>query len=285
MYKLSPDRLYLIPQPFVDLGWEYSSCNAHIDFEKETDRLSGKPILISGQAPAHWISGEIVKEGEYTTGKRSEFYKGAYMNECVLCKEMFSNTDKLWFVCQKCCDETVAIPINVPVEEEIVDWTVQKDGVINVPDEFDRLVNYIGNQFQFVKHSGKNWLESVCDIAFFSQKFFKKYYEENKNVPVEAQKEESLTEIEKPVGDYILNSGVIGMLTAHGTYYHYKDVCKIINQVLARKEEAPVLNVQDELTSIENEIQSFIDATDNQMLIKGLRECKLIVQRHKKLVV
>lgn len=36
------------------------------------------------------------------------------------------------------------------------------------------------------------------------------------------------------------------------------------------------------LESIESEILSFMIATDNQMLIKGLRETLLIVQRHKK---
>lgn len=34
--------------------------------------------------------------------------------------------------------------------------------------------------------------------------------------------------------------------------------------------------------AVENEIKSFMDATENQMLIKGLRESLLIVGRHKK---
>ncbi len=45
-------------------------------------------------------------------------------------------------------------------------------------------------------------------------------------------------------------------------------------------ENVSILEKQIQNTAMENEIQSFIDATDNKMLIKGLRESLLIVRRH-----
>lgn len=55
----------------------------------------------------------------------------------------------------------------------IEDWTKpDKDGNINVPDELDKLVNKIGMQIAFMTLSGKNQVQTICDIVFISERFF-----------------------------------------------------------------------------------------------------------------
>lgn len=56
---------------------------------------------------------------------------------------------------------------------KIKNWTkADKDGNINVPDELDKLVNNIGMQINFMTISGKDKVQTICDIAYLAQKFF-----------------------------------------------------------------------------------------------------------------
>lgn len=66
-----------------------------------------------------------------------------------------------------------AIEILQIASTPLTKWNVaDKDGIINVPDHLDALVNKIGFQFRFVTLSNKNELQAVCDTAFIAQKFF-----------------------------------------------------------------------------------------------------------------
>ncbi len=76
-------------------------------------------------------------------------------------------------------------------------------------------------------------------------------------------KQSSTAQIVKHHLEQLVGYGIIQKI--YGNYVYYKKPRK-----------------KDYLDSIENEILSFIDATDNQMLIKGLREALLIVRRHKR---
>ena len=54
------------------------------------------------------------------------------------------------------------------------DWNkADKDGIINIPDEYDKLFNQIGIQMRFVTISGKNEIQAVADILRLAEKFFK----------------------------------------------------------------------------------------------------------------
>lgn len=60
-----------------------------------------------------YVDGQEMHIGkDYIMKQRSKFYKGVYDNKCSFCGEIFHMTDKLWFVCEKCCDELVATPVN-----------------------------------------------------------------------------------------------------------------------------------------------------------------------------
>lgn len=59
-------------------------------------------------------------------------------------------------------------------EGELKSWTQVKDGIINVPDELDKLINSIGMQLRFHKISGKSEGQTVCDIAYIAQKYFRR---------------------------------------------------------------------------------------------------------------
>jgi len=55
------------------------------------------------------------------------------------------------------------------------DWTTPDEkGTIHVPDELDPLVNKVAFQIQFVRLSGKNYVQATCDIVRIAQEFFKK---------------------------------------------------------------------------------------------------------------
>ncbi len=73
---------------------------------------------------------------------------------------------------------TPTIADNEPIDnDEINDWSKPVDGVINVPDELDSLVNSMGFQYRlhrFSKRFGE--AECICRMAYIAQKFFKKMY-------------------------------------------------------------------------------------------------------------
>lgn len=46
------------------------------------------------------------------------------------------------------------------------------DGTIHVPDYLDPLVNKIGMQIRFHTISGKNEIQTVCDMTYAAEKFF-----------------------------------------------------------------------------------------------------------------
>lgn len=60
---------------------------------------------------------------------------------------------------------------------EAVDWTKpDADGNITIPDELDALFNKIGMQMRFHTISGKNELQTVVDMVWIADQFFKKKY-------------------------------------------------------------------------------------------------------------
>ena len=59
-------------------------------------------------------------------------------------------------------------------EENKAEWNKAIDGVINVPDELDDIVNSVGMQFNFVRYSGKNELQAICDVVKMCQDYFEK---------------------------------------------------------------------------------------------------------------
>jgi len=57
-------------------------------------------------------------------------------------------------------------------------WTeADKDGFIHVPDELDGLVNKLGFQLRFHTISDKNEIQTVCDMAWIAQKYFRDHPE------------------------------------------------------------------------------------------------------------
>jgi hypothetical protein len=58
------------------------------------------------------------------------------------------------------------------------DWTkADKNGTINIPDELDGLFNKLGFQLRFHTFSGKNEIQTVVDMVYIAQKYFKEHPE------------------------------------------------------------------------------------------------------------
>ncbi len=51
-----------------------------------------------------------------------------------------------------------------------------EDGIISVPDELDALVNKVGFQLRFHTISGKGEIQTVCDIVYIAEKYFKELW-------------------------------------------------------------------------------------------------------------
>ena len=61
--------------------------------------------------------------------------------------------------------------MNIKNEE----WNIpDENGIINVPDELDPLLNKIAMQIRFHTISGKNEAQTVCDILYAAEQFFNK---------------------------------------------------------------------------------------------------------------
>ena len=54
------------------------------------------------------------------------------------------------------------------------EWNIaDKDGNISVPDELDPLLNKLGFQIRFHTISGKNEIQTICDMVYIADKFYK----------------------------------------------------------------------------------------------------------------
>ena len=61
--------------------------------------------------------------------------------------------------------------------EQITNWnTADKNGNINVPDYLDPAINKVGTQLRFHTISGKNEIQTICDIVKQMEGFFKDHY-------------------------------------------------------------------------------------------------------------
>ena len=66
--------------------------------------------------------------------------------------------------------------------KQIKDWNkADKDGTINVPDHLDEAVNKVGMQLRFHTISGKNEVQTICDIVYGLEAYFKKLHSSKKN--------------------------------------------------------------------------------------------------------
>lgn len=58
---------------------------------------------------------------------------------------------------------------------QIKDWNkADKDGIINIPDHLDKAVNKVGMQLRFHTMSGKNEIQTICDIVYGLESYFAK---------------------------------------------------------------------------------------------------------------
>ena len=67
------------------------------------------------------------------------------------------------------------LPLLKYLSAPIKDWNNLVDGVINVPDELDPLLNKLGMQLRFHTISGKGEDETVCSMVAIAQKFFHQF--------------------------------------------------------------------------------------------------------------
>lgn len=64
-----------------------------------------------------------------------------------------------------------------------------------------------------------------------------------------AEREELLQPIEKPIGDFILSqSDIIPVIGGDGAYYHYADVCKLLNRL---KPSGKVLSEEEKYSLVD----------------------------------
>jgi hypothetical protein len=69
------------------------------------------------------------------------------------------------------------------IESKEKDWTVpDKDGTIHIPDELDGLFNKLGMQLRFHTLSDKNEIQTVADMIWIAEQFFKKKYGQQEDI-------------------------------------------------------------------------------------------------------
>lgn len=57
-----------------------------------------------------------------------------------------------------------------------------EEGIINVPDYLDPLINRVGMQIRFHTISGKNEVQTICDIVKAAEEFFENIYNNKTNI-------------------------------------------------------------------------------------------------------
>lgn len=63
------------------------------------------------------------------------------------------------------------------------DWTIpDKDGIIHIPDELDPLFNKLGMQLRFHVYSDKNEFQTIADMVWIAEDFFKKKYGQSDSI-------------------------------------------------------------------------------------------------------
>lgn len=63
------------------------------------------------------------------------------------------------------------------------DWTIaDKDGIIHIPDELDPLFNKLGMQLRFHVYSDKNEIQTIADMVWIAEEFFKKKYGQSDSI-------------------------------------------------------------------------------------------------------
>jgi hypothetical protein len=63
-------------------------------------------------------------------------------------------------------------PLNTMEEKK--DWSFSdENGMINVPEHLDALINKIGTQLRFHTISGKNEVHTVVDMVWIAERYFK----------------------------------------------------------------------------------------------------------------
>lgn len=61
--------------------------------------------------------------------------------------------------------------------EKVKNWNkADETGNINVPDHLDDAVNKVGMQIRFHTISGKDEIQTICDIVYGLEDFFSKLY-------------------------------------------------------------------------------------------------------------
>ena len=108
--KVTPDKCS------PDTAKMYSAIDRWDKYQKHIDSLRTIPC-----SENNWKDGQELEEGkDYEIKPRLAdgfFVKGSYDNKCVFCGKIFHNTDKLWFCCQDCANELLAVPIIQETEE------------------------------------------------------------------------------------------------------------------------------------------------------------------------
>jgi len=60
---------------------------------------------------------------------------------------------------------------------QIKDWNkANKEGAIDIPNHLDELVNKVGMQLRFHTISGKNEVQTICDIVYGVEAHFEKLH-------------------------------------------------------------------------------------------------------------
>lgn len=86
--------------------------------------LASLPIAFTN---VEWLgedeNGKILTlDVDFKIEKRSEFYSGDYWSKCVVCGKEYHNSDKRWHICEPCCNELIAVPINQEKESLNANW-------------------------------------------------------------------------------------------------------------------------------------------------------------------
>lgn len=135
-------------------------------------------LIENGWLKVEWLD-ETTPEATTPLQEGRELYwqKRCEAAELLLNKHCKEIPDSPEYMNWQSAIEPAATPASTQGRVYVEDWTKPVDGVINVPDELDPLVNSMMNQYAFHKHSELFGMqEAICRMAYVAQLFFEKKY-------------------------------------------------------------------------------------------------------------
>jgi hypothetical protein len=244
-----PSRLYLGDNENFVFGMSQTA------IQSRNDDFTNQNIYIT--------SDEEIKEGDWCLignklGKRTDIqtYPNCTDGESHLCyKYIIENEEYSYHIshCKKIIlttDQDLIADGVQAIDDEFLEWFVKNPSCEFVEVKSQMVINYSFPRSVYNKHEIIIPQEEPKQDSVFNQLEVGKEYKQE----VFELGEETLEEIVKPIGDFII-ANAVGTEGQDGVYYHYSEVCKLLKLQSKRmysEEDMKKSFIQGALTDLRN---------------------------------